>query len=203
MKLLIGTKNKDKFNEIRDILSDLDLELISASDIADLPDVVEDRETIEGNAIKKAQEMALHSGLHVLADDTGLFVDALDGAPGVYSARYAGYDCTYKDNRRKLLNEMENIQDRSACFRTVAAFVDDRGELITTAEGEVNGVIIREERGNHGFGYDSIFLCKETDKTFAEMSGDEKHLVSHRGRALRKMMNVIIEISKKQKKLEG
>jgi len=114
MKILIGTKNRDKFSEIREILSDLDFELLSAADFDDLPDVVEDKDTIEGNAIKKAEEMALRSKMYVLADDTGLFVDALDGDPGVYSARYAGETCSYRDNRMKLLDEMTDIADRNA-----------------------------------------------------------------------------------------
>ena len=194
MKLLIGTKNRDKFNEIREILSDLDFELLSAADYEELPDVVEDKDTIEGNAIKKAEEMALRSKMYVLADDTGLFVDALDGDPGVYSARYAGETCSYRDNRMKLLDEMTGITERNASFRTVVALADDIGKVLATVEGRVEGKIIFEEKGDKGFGYDSIFLCNETGKTFAEMSSDDKHKISHRGRAFKKMLTKIKEL---------
>lgn len=195
MKILIGTKNRDKFSEIREILSDLDFELLSAADFDDLPDVVEDKDTIEGNAIKKAEEMAQHSKMYVLADDTGLFVDALGGDPGVYSARYAGETCSYRDNRLKLLAEMTNITERNASFRTVVALADANGKVIATAEGKVDGEIIFEEKGDNGFGYDSIFLCHETGKTFAEMSSEEKHKISHRGRAFKKMIEIIKDIN--------
>jgi len=194
MKILIGTKNRDKYSEIREILSGLDFELLSAADFDNLPDVIEDRDTIAGNANKKAEEMALLAGMYVLADDTGLFVDALDGEPGVYSARYAGESCSYKDNRVKLLKEMTDIKERNACFRTVVALADAKGKVIASVEGKVDGEIIREERGDKGFGYDSIFLCHETGKTFAEMSSEEKHGISHRGRAFKKMMIKIKEI---------
>jgi len=194
MKILIGTKNRDKFSEIREILSGLDFELLSAADFDDLPDVVEDKDTIEGNAIKKAEEMAMRSGMYVLADDTGLFVDALGGDPGVYSARYAGETCSYRDNRMKLLDEMTGITERNASFRTVVALADDKGKVLATVEGEVEGEIIFEEKGDKGFGYDSIFLCNETGKTFAEMSSDDKHKISHRGRAFKKMLTKIKEL---------
>ena len=195
MKILIGTKNRDKFSEIREILSGLDFELLSAADFDDLPDVVEDKDTIEGNAIKKAEEMAMRSGMYVLADDTGLFVDALGGDPGVYSARYAGETCSYRDNRMKLLDEMTGITERNASFRTVVALADDKGKVLATVEGEVEGEIIFEEKGDKGFGYDSIFLCNETGKTFAEMSSDDKHKISHRGRAFKKMLTKIKELN--------
>ena len=195
MKILIGTKNRDKFSEIREILSGLDFELLSAADFDEFPDVVEDKDTIEGNAIKKAEEMAERSGMYVLADDTGLFVDALGGDPGVYSARYAGETCSYRDNRMKLLDEMTGITERNASFRTVVALADDIGKVLATVEGRVEGKIIFEEKGNKGFGYDSIFLCHETGKTFAEMSSDDKHKISHRGRAFKKMLTKIKELN--------
>jgi len=144
MKLLIATRNKDKIIEIREILKDLDLEIISAFDIPGMPDVIEDRDTIKGNAIKKAEECAAFSGLLALADDTGLFVDALDGAPGVYAARYAGENCSYKDNRDKMLKEMNGKDNRVAQFRTVVAFASPTG-IITTAEGKVDGEITCEQ----------------------------------------------------------
>lgn len=190
MKLLIASRNKDKIREIRGVLKEVDFEFITASDIPDLPDVIEDRDTIEGNAIKKAVECAKESGLLTLADDTGLFVDELNGVPGVYSSRYAGEECTYKNNRTKLLKAMKNIKNREAQFRTVVALASSEG-LIGTATGEVKGIITTKEFGNNGFGYDPIFRSVETGKTFGEMTEIEKHKISHRGRAFRKIIPIL------------
>jgi len=192
MKLLIATRNKDKIIEIREILKDIDLEIISAFDIPGMPDVIEDRDTIKGNAIKKAEECAAFSGLLALADDTGLFVDALDGAPGVYAARYAGENCSYKDNRDKMLKEMNGKDNRVAQFRTVVAFASPTG-IITTAEGKVDGEITTKEIGTGGFGYDAIFKAVETGKTFGEMTQTEKEKISHRGRAFRNILSKVLE----------
>ena len=194
MKLLIATRNKDKLIEIKEILKDLDLKIISAYDIPGMPDVIEDRETIEGNAIKKAEECAAFSGLYALADDTGLFVEALDGEPGVYSSRYAGESCSYEDNRAKLLQEINGEINRRAAFRTVVAFASPQG-LIAIAEGEVEGEITENDIGTGGFGYDAIFRAKESGKTFGEMSQAEKEKISHRGRAFRKMLPIVTQIS--------
>lgn len=192
MKLLAGTKNADKYVEISEILIGLEVELVFAGDIADLPDVEEDKPTIEGNAVKKACEMAAVAGMYTIADDTGLFVDALAGAPGVYSARYAGENCSYKDNRDKLLVALSNPElSRTASFRTVVALADPEGKLVAIAEGRADGVITKEEHGDKGFGYDSIFYSQELKKTFAQMSSEEKHKISHRGRALSKMVDII------------
>ena len=190
MKLLIASRNKDKIREIREVLKEVNFEFITAPDIPGLPDVIEDRDTIEGNAIKKAVECAKKSGLLTLADDTGLFVDALNGVPGVYSSRYAGEECTYKNNRTKLLKAMKNIKNREAQFRTVVALASPEG-LIGTATGEVKGIITTKEFGNNGFGYDPIFRSVETGKTFGEMTEIEKHKISHRGRAFRKIILIL------------
>jgi XTP/dITP diphosphohydrolase len=194
MKLLIATRNKDKIIEIREILKDLDLEIVSAFDIPGMPDVIEDRDTIKGNAIKKAEECAAFSGILALADDTGLFVDALDGKPGVFAARFAGEDCTYKDNRDKMLLEMKVETKREAQFRTVVAFASPDG-IIATAEGKVDGEITTEEIGTGGFGYDAIFRASETGKTFGEMSQIEKEKISHRGRAFRNILSIVTQTS--------
>jgi XTP/dITP diphosphohydrolase len=191
MKLLLATRNKDKIKEIKEILKDLDVKILSASDIHGMPDVIEDKDTIKGNAIKKAIECAAFSGMLTLADDTGLFVDALDGKPGVYASRYAGENCSYKDNRDKMLHEMTGKTDRKAQFRTVVAFASPDG-LIDTAQGKVDGTITESEIGTGGFGYDSIFRADETGRTFGEMSEKEKNIISHRGRAFRNMMLVIV-----------
>lgn len=201
MRFLAGTKNKDKFAEIKEILEELKIELISAADLNDLPDVEEDAPDIAGNAIKKACEFGRRSKLYTLADDTGLFVESLNGEPGVYSARYAGINCSYADNRNKLLYEMKDSKNRTACFRTVVALADPMGKLIATTEGRVDGEITHQEKGLHGFGYDSIFYSHELKKTFAEMDSEEKHQISHRGRALAKMKLLIRDLIKKE--MEG
>ena len=190
MKLLLATRNKDKVIEIKEILKDLDVEIVSASQFPDMPDVIEDKDTIKENSIKKATECAEYSNLLTIADDTGLFVDALNGNPGVFSARFAGEDCSYKDNRVKMLKEMKGKSNRNVQFRTVCAFVSPDG-LIATTEGIVEGKITEEEFGNNGFGYDAIFKADETGRTFGEMTQTEKETISHRSRALNKMIPIL------------
>ena len=190
MKLLLATRNKDKVIEIKEILKDLDVEIVSASQFPDMPDVIEDKDTIMGNSIKKATECAEYSNLLTIADDTGLFVDALDGKPGVYAARFAGVDCSYEDNRVKMLNEMKNVSNKNAQFRTACALVSPDG-LIATAEGIVEGKITEEELGDNGFGYDAIFRADETGRTFGEMTQADKETISHRSRAFNKMIPII------------
>jgi XTP/dITP diphosphohydrolase len=194
MKLLLATRNKDKVIEIKEILKDLEVEIISASQFPDMPDVIEDKDTIKGNSIKKATECAEYSNLLTIADDTGLFVDALNGKPGVYAARFAGEDCSYKDNRVKMLKEMKNVPKRKAQFRTVCALVSPDG-LIATTEGIVEGKITEEEFGNNGFGYDAIFKADETGKTFGEMTLIEKEKISHRSRAFNKMIPILNKVT--------
>ena len=190
MKLLIASRNKDKISEIKDILKDIDLEIITALDFPNLPEVIEDKDTIEENAIKKAAECADFTGLLTIADDTGLFVETLEGEPGVYAARYAGENCTYKDNRDKLLQNMKDKTNRKAEFRTVAALASPDG-LIGIAFGKVDGKITDQEIGINGFGYDAIFRADETGKTFGEMTDKEKHRISHRGRAFRNIIPIL------------
>lgn len=180
MKIFIGSKNRDKIKEIKEILNDC--EILSLNEFPDAPDVIEDKETIIENAVKKAIENAQYTGLLTAADDTGLFVRALDNRPGVYSARYAGEECSYKDNRDKMLLEMKSKEDRYAEFRTVVALADKNG-LVATAEGIIPGEIINQEMGDSGFGYDSIFKVAETNKTYAQMSDLEKNKISHRAKA--------------------
>lgn len=183
MKIVLATRNPGKVREMRALLSALPVELISAAEIENAPEIEEDAETLEGNARKKASSLNRATGLPSLADDTGLEVDALGGDPGVHSARFAGSDATDADNRRKLLEALEGVKERSARFRTVIAFVDQEG--MHYFEGLCRGKIITEERGHGGFGYDPIFQPEESDKTFSELSPEEKNKVSHRGRALR------------------
>jgi XTP/dITP diphosphohydrolase len=180
-RFVLATANPDKAEEIRVILGD-GVELLPRP--ASVGEVEETGDTLEENARLKAAALADATGLPAIADDTGLEVEALDGRPGVYSARFAGEDATYADNVAKLLSEMEHATSRGARFRTVAAVVwPDGRELL--AEGEVKGHIASAARGHAGFGYDPVFVPDGEDRTFAEMTPDEKHRLSHRGRAFR------------------
>ena len=187
MRLVVATANPDKAAEIRTVLFDagLDVELVPRPD--SVPDVDETGETLEDNARLKAEALCVATGIPAVADDTGLAVDALGGAPGVYSARYAGDDATYADNVHKLLGALDGIAtaQRTARFTTVALARWPDGREVA-AIGEVEGVIAEAPRGEAGFGYDPVFVPREGDgRTFAEMAPEEKHLVSHRGRAFR------------------
>lgn len=183
MKLVIATRNTHKLEEIRAIFDFQGLEVASAFDFPEIPDVVEDRDTLEGNAVKKATEIAAATGCWSMADDSGLEVDALGGAPGVYSARYAGEHCSYADNNQKLLRELDGKENRSARFRTVIA-LSDPGGSVQTVDGECKGMIIEELRGTNGFGYDPLFIPDGCTQTFAELDSEEKNRISHRARAL-------------------
>ena len=186
-RLVLATANPDKAREIADALSGFDL--VPRPD--DVPEVDENGATLEDNARLKAVALCEATGLPAVADDTGLAVDALDGAPGVYSARYAGADATYADNVHKLLHELENVERpaRTARFTTVAVAHWPDGREVA-AIGEVEGMITATARGEAGFGYDPVFVPLDGDgRTFAEMTAAEKHRVSHRGRAFRTLAN--------------
>jgi len=181
-KLLISTRNEHKLREIRAIMKDTDLKMVGLDAFQDAPEVEEDRDTLEGNASKKAEELFHFTGLPTMSDDTGLEVDALGGAPGVRSARFAGEDANAADNRALLLDQLEDSDNRRARFRTVVALTTTEGTHLF--EGICEGVITREERGDGGFGYDCIFQPDGYDRTFAELPADIKNSISHRGRAL-------------------
>jgi len=185
MKLIIATRNAHKLEEIRAIFDFHSLEVLSAFDFPEIPDVVEDGDTLEANAEKKAVEIAKATSCWALADDSGLEVAALGGAPGVYSARYAGEQCSYSDNNDKLLRELAGKSDRSAQFRTVIALSDPEGN-VQTVEGACPGLIIEALRGTNGFGYDPLFVPEGYTETFAELSAEIKNRISHRARALQK-----------------
>ncbi|MBD5092504.1 MAG: XTP/dITP diphosphatase [Clostridiales bacterium] len=187
MKLALATNNQHKIQEMRAILGDSFEELLSLKELGIDVDVEETGTTLEENALLKAREITRLSGMPSLADDTGLMVDALNGAPGVYSARYAGEAHDDKANRELLLKNLSTATDRSAHFSTVIAVCYPDGKYLL-AEGRVEGKIGFEERGNGGFGYDSLFISDELGKTFAEATAEEKNSVSHRGRALRAML---------------
>ncbi len=185
MHLVLATKNKDKIREIRNVLAGLPIEIKTFEDFDNFPDIEETGETLEENALLKAKGIAKATGCAALADDSGIEVDALGGAPGVYSSRYAGPGCTYDDNNRKLLKEMSGVPEekRTARFRAVIAIAWNENDA-EAVEGRVEGFIINEKRGRDGFGYDPVFYYPPAGKTFAEMTLEEKNKVSHRGKAL-------------------
>lgn len=185
--VVIASKNEHKIAEILHVLEDTGLDFELVEDV-DWPDVDETEPTLEGNALLKAREVRAHTGYAVIADDTGLEVDALGGAPGVISARYAGENAAYDDNVTKLLEEMEGVEDRTARFRTVMALIDENGVEVTV-EGVMEGEITHDRRGSNGFGYDPVFLVG--DRTFAEMATLEKNEISHRAKALRALAVVV------------
>ena len=187
MKLLVATRNRHKLEEIRAILAVPGLHLMGAEEVPGLPEVEEDAPTFEGNAIKKARTLARASGRWTLADDSGLEVDALGGAPGVISARYAGPEASTPANNARLLRELAGVTDRRARFRCVLALCSPAGS-IWTVEGRCEGRILAAPRGANGFGYDPLFVPDGHDQTFAELPADVKNGLSHRGRALQKAM---------------
>ena len=189
MKLVIATKNQGKKLEMEALLCDLPVEIFALSDFPEVADVEEDADTLEGNARKKALASYKHFNMPALADDTGLEVNALDGRPGVYSARYAGEDGNASANRALLCQELKDELDRSARFRTVMAFVD--GDEVHYFEGICEGRILDHETGTGGFGYDALFIPDGYEQTFAEMPAALKNKISHRGKALRKFVSFL------------
>ena len=192
--LVLATHNPDKQTEMNAVLSDLGLDVIGIDQYPEIDDIPENGTTLLENALIKARAVHLKTGFPALADDTGLEVDALHGAPGVYSARFAGEDATYQDNVKKLLSVMAGVsrQNRTARFRTVVALIASDTELWT--EGIIEGLITREQRGAGGFGYDPIFEAADTGKTFSEMSTSQKNEISHRARALQEMRKKLITV---------
>jgi len=183
VKIVLATQNPGKVAEMKALLAGLPVELYPASAWPDAPDIEEDRPTLKGNARKKAEALYRHTGLPALADDTALEVVALDGRPGVRSARYAGPEADSVANRALLLSELKNISDRRARFRTVIALATSDG--LSYFEGICNGHILKAERGSGGFGYDALFVPEGETLTFAELDSEKKNGISHRGRALR------------------
>ena len=187
--IVVASQNPDKIAEIEAVLADLGVK-ISRGHI--WPEVEETEETLVGNALLKARAVVAHTGLPAIADDTGLEVDALDGAPGVHTARYAGPAARYEDNVTKLLSELGNETNRAARFRTAVAMVTPDGEELTV-EGVLEGTIARERRGDGGFGYDPVF--EVGGATLAEIDIAAKHEISHRARALRALHEALEESS--------
>lgn len=194
MKLIVATTNHNKLDEIRKILlGEMKIETFSLGDLEDVPEIIEDCETFEGNALKKAKIIYEKYRIPTVADDSGIVIDALDGAPGVMSARYAGEGATAEELTTKVLEEMTPVLDpyRGARFVCSMAYVD--GSTENVFEGVVDGRILNVPRGFNGFGYDSIFYYGPYRKTFAEMSQREKNSVSHRGRALNSLKKLLVK----------
>jgi len=187
-ELVLATRNWHKGEELAVLLSQLGVTIRTLADFPEAPEVEEDGETCEANAIKKAREISQATGLAAVADDTGLEVDALGGRPGVYAARYAGEGATYEDNCRKLIQELAGVPQhrRTARFVTVAALVIP-GKQIQVAQGALDGYITEVPSGSHGFGYDPVFYVPELSATLAELTAEQKNRISHRAKAFQKV----------------
>ena len=190
MKLVFATNNQHKLSEIQNMLGN-EFQVLSLADINCQDEIPEDHETLEENASQKAHYIYEKFGVNCFADDTGLEVAALNNEPGVYSARYAGSSRSSEENMKKVLHKLEGVNERSARFRTVISLIIDGEE--TQFEGIVNGDILLEEKGKDGFGYDPIFQPNSYDVSFAEMSLSEKNKISHRGNAVRKLVEFLLK----------
>lgn len=193
MQLVLATNNPDKIREIKYLLEDFPVTILTKDDFLEFPDVEETGKTLAENALIKARAIAEFCEMPALADDSGLEVDALDGAPGVFSSRYAGKKATYADNCRKLLNELAGVtkEKRTARFRCVIA-IDWNDGTTETTEGVAEGFITEDSKGDQGFGYDPVFYYPPKNKRFSEMTTEEKNIVSHRGIALQNMVGLIM-----------
>lgn len=191
MQIVLATHNRGKMKEMSSILAHLPVNLLTLDDFPQIGEIPETGETLKENAFIKAETVHQKTGLPALADDTGLEVDALDGAPGVHSSRYDGETATFEDNCRKMLQEMDGIpsEERTARFHTVIAFVSDSGNEWT--EGMVEGRILEKKQGDGGFGYDPLFYYPPLKKTFAELNSEQKNNISHRGKALRNFCQIL------------
>ena len=192
-KFFLATKNRGKIKEMVKILEPFEnIEVLSILDGIDIPEVEEDGDTFEHNSRKKAVEIAKYLGMYVIADDSGIAVEALGGAPGVYSARYAGENATNEENNKKLLKDMEGKENRECKYVAVVTMADKDGNSIS-ARGEVHGKLLLEEIGSGGFGYDPMFYVEEYGKTFGEIEEEIKNRISHRGKALCKLKDGILK----------
>ena len=191
MQIILATHNRGKMKEMSSILAHLPVTLLTLDDFPQIGEIPETGETLKENAFIKAETVHQKTGLPALADDTGLEVDALDGAPGVHSSRYDGETATFEDNCRKMMQEMDGIpaEERTARFHTVIAFVSDSGNEWT--EGMVEGRMLEIKQGDGGFGYDPLFYYPPLKKTFAELNSEQKNNISHRGKALRNFCQIL------------
>ncbi len=193
MKLVFATNNKHKLEEVKKILPEY-IELVSLAEINCFDDIPETADTLEGNALQKAQYIKEKYGYDCFADDTGLEVEALDNAPGVFSARYAGVAHDSEANMQKLLEELKNKENRKARFRTVIALILEGKEHLF--EGIVKGSVINEKRGTEGFGYDPVFVPENYNQTFAELGSDIKNNISHRAEAVKELSKFLFDQTK-------
>lgn len=192
-ELVIATHNNDKKTEMQYALKGLKVKILSLDSFPEIGEIEESGSTLLENSFIKAKEVYRKTGIPTLADDTGLEVEFLNGAPGVYSARYAGKNVTYEDNVKKLLSELSGVEKklRAAQFRTVISFFSAKKEL--WVDGRIEGIITEKPIGEKGFGYDSVFFVPDRDLTFAQMGREEKNKISHRGLALKKMVKLLKE----------
>lgn len=196
--LIFATNNKHKLQEVREMLEGVAI-IKSLEEMGLSGEIPETSETLQGNALQKAEWVWNRTHMDCFADDTGLEVEALEGRPGVYSARYAGEHCSFDDNVNKMLEEMKDKDNRKACFRTVICLIEGASADMPTPqyfEGRVDGEILRERYGKEGFGYDPIFMPEHFAVSFAEMPLEVKNQISHRGRAVKQLVNHIVEQSK-------
>ena len=193
MKLIIATHNNDKEKELKSVLDDFPVEVMSLDQFPEIGEIEETGSTLYENAKLKAVTVNKITNMPCLGDDTGLEVDALSGAPGVYSSRYAGENVSYENNVTKLLRELRSTpyEKRTARFRTIIFYTDGDRELYT--QGEIQGVITENPRGTNGFGYDPVFYIPEVKKTMAELTSAEKNKLSHRGQAMRKFRKLLLD----------
>lgn len=196
--LVVASRNAKKQREIEELLAPHGIEVLSVSDFPDVPEVIEDGETFAANAAKKASQTARHLNRWVLGEDSGLMVDALNGEPGVYSARFSGEDATDEKNNAKLMTELANVPDerRGAQYLCHTAISDPMGTIRLAVEATCRGRIIREPRGTNGFGYDPYFLIPEYHRTFGELSSTVKQHLSHRARAFERLIVPLVRLLK-------
>ncbi|RZL36333.1 MAG: RdgB/HAM1 family non-canonical purine NTP pyrophosphatase, partial [Pedobacter sp.] len=184
---VIASRNEDKIKEMSEIIDGSGIEILSLKEFTDIPEIIEDKDTFKDNALKKARLIYKQTGIVALADDSGLEVDALEGRPGIYSARFAGKKATHEQNNDLLITQMKHVpeNERTARFRCSLALVGKEIEIVT--EGVSEGIILSERKGNKGFGYDSLFFYPELGLTFAELDSEKKNQISHRALAFDKM----------------
>jgi XTP/dITP diphosphohydrolase len=192
MDIIIATSNQNKLKEFKALLKDHKVRILSLKDFPQIPAVVEDGKNFYENALKKATTVARLTGKLTIADDSGIEVEALGGKPGVYSSRFAGEDASDEENNARLLKELQGIppDKRGSCFKCVLVIAKPEGET-AFVEGECRGIIIEELRGHYGFGYDPLFLVPEYNKTFSEITPEEKNKISHRAKALKKLLKLL------------
>lgn len=195
-ELIVASRNQGKVREIKELLEDLPFKITSLLEYPDIPEIIEDGKTYRSNALKKAREVALATGKMAMSDDSGIEVKALDNAPGIYSARFAGEGASEKARNKKMFQMLKNVPmpKRQARYRCVIALVDAKGKELGVVEGTCSGYITTKEMGGNGFGFDPLFLLKRYNKTFGQLPASLKAKISHRARALKKIRHLILSL---------